>query len=80
MYYINYCTGAGNERADTLEEAKRIADNGAAYTQQPIIIEDEDGREITRRPWWNVAYNGHALPETNPICYGDYGYYGDWTD
>ena len=39
MYYINYCTGAGNERTDTLEEAKRIADEEAAYTQQHIIIE-----------------------------------------
>lgn len=80
MYIINYHTGAGNEHAATLDEAKRIADEGAAYTQQPIVIEDEDGREITRRPWWNVAYNGDVFPENNPICFGHYGYYGDWTD
>ena len=49
-YYINYNTGAGNEWADTLEAAKELADDGAAYTQRPIIIEDEPGNEITRRP------------------------------
>lgn len=76
-YYINYNTGAGNEWADTLEAAREIADNGAAYTQQPIVIEDEDGNEVTRRPWWGVAYN-EEVPEDNPICLGDWGYYGDW--
>lgn len=80
MYTINYHTGTGNEHADTLDEAKRIADEGAAYTQQPITIEDEDGNEITRRPWWSVAYDEDAAAEFDPIHIGDYGYYGDWTD
>ena len=58
-YYINYNTGAGNKWADTLEAAKELADDGAAYTQRPIIIEDE-------------------APEENPICFGKFGYFGDW--
>ena len=77
-YYINYNTGAGNEWADTLEQAKAIADDGAAYTQQPIVIEDEDGNEITRRPWWGVQYDEDEGDETDPICFGSSGYFGDW--
>ena len=77
-YYINYNTGAGNEWADTLEAAKELADDGAAYTQQPIIIEDEDGKEVTRRPWWGVQYDEDEGDETDPICFGSYGYFGDW--
>lgn len=77
-YYINYNTGAGNEWADTLDEAKEIADNGAAYTQKDIVIEDEDGNEITRRPWWGVQYDEDEGDEINPICFGNFGYFGDW--
>ena len=77
-YYINYNTVAGDEWADTLEAAKELADDGAAYTQQPITIEDEDGNEITRRPWWGVAYDEDEAPEESPICFGDFGYFGDW--
>lgn len=35
-YYIDYNTGAGNEYAETLEEAKALADEGACYTQESI--------------------------------------------
>ena len=77
-YYINYNTGAGNEWADTLEEAKRMADDGAAYTQQPIVIEDEDGNEIAHRPWWGVQYDEDEGDETDPVCFGSFGYFGDW--
>lgn len=77
-YYINYNTGIGNEWADTLEEAKAIADDGAAYTQRDITIEDEDDNEVLRRPWWGVGYDEDESSDDDPICFGDFGYFGDW--
>ena len=79
-YYVNYNTGAGNEWADTLEAAKALADEGAAYTQVPIVIEDEDGNVVARRPWWGVAYDADEDADEAPICFGDFGYFGDWID
>ena len=61
--YINYRTGAGNEWVDgTLDDAKRIADERPAYTQQNIMIEDENGVGIAERRWYGVAYDGHGYP------------------
>lgn len=80
-YYINYHTGSGNETAADLDEAKRIADENAAYTQEAITIHDETGDEVARRNWWGVKYDPENDPDTeDPICFGDYGYYGDWTE
>lgn len=46
-YYIDYNTGAGNEYAETLEEAKALADEGACYTQESIhIYEVETDNDI----------------------------------
>jgi len=76
-YYIDYCTGAGNEYVNgNLDEAKEAADNGAAYTQQPIVIKDEAGNEVTRRPWWGCLSG--IEEEENVIQFGDFGFYGDW--
>lgn len=79
-YHICYHTGVGDDVADTLEKAMKIADEGAAYTQRDITIEDDDGNMVARRSWWGVEYD-----ETNedmccedPICFGSFGYYGDW--
>lgn len=80
MYYINYQTGAGNDTSDTLEEAKRIADEGAAYTRQPIVIEDEDGNEVSRRSWYGVEYNANEYYCVDPILFGSFGFYSDWTN
>lgn len=79
MYTINYNTGI-TARANTIEEAKRIADAEAAYTQEPITIEDESGDEIARRHWWGVEYDENVAPCEDPICFGNYGYYDDWTN
>lgn len=79
-YYIDYGTGAGNEWAPTVEAAKKIADNGAAYTQRAIVIEDESGQEIARRQWWGVRYDPGETDEkeTDIIDFGDFGYFGAW--
>lgn len=94
-YYIDYNTGAGNEYAETLEEAKALADEGACYTQQSIHIYevesetdndiDYDYYETPRQPvairnWYGVAYDEEESYEENPICFGDFGYYGDWVE
>lgn len=80
-YYINYHTGAGKEIASDLDGAKRIADSGTAYTQEAITIHDDTGAEVTRRNWYGLAYDPDSDTETeDPICFGDFGYYGDWVD
>lgn len=77
-YYINYNTGAGNDYADTLEEAMQIADANACYTQQNITIEDIDGNAVAIRRWWGVEYDPETDYCEDPIDYGSWGYYGDW--
>lgn len=77
-YTINYHTGAGNEviESDDLAEVMAEADKGAAYTQESITIEDESGKEVARRPWSPVL---EGLEDcSDPIQFGDFGYYGDW--
>lgn len=78
-YYVRFHTGAGDEEAATLEEAKKLADEGAAYTQQSISIEDEDGAVVLTRPWIGVAYDADSGSE-DPIDFGQFGYYADWQE
>lgn len=78
-YKINYNTGAGDEQDfPSIGEAQAAADEGAAYTQQPIVIEDEDGNEVARRAWWGVLDG--IEDASDPIQFGTSGYYGDWQD
>ena len=78
-YFINYHTGAGNQTiTGTLEDAQKIADEGAAYTGADITIEDEDGNTVMIRCWWGVKFDPETDDSADPICFGDYGYYGDW--
>lgn len=84
-YYINYHTGVGNHWIDgSLEEAKRIADKEAAYTQTDITIEDEEGNEISRRRWCGAEYDPEMLDDDqlqyDIIDFGKFGFYGDWID
>lgn len=77
-YYIDYGTGAGNEWVEgSIDEAKKAADDGATYTQCDIVISDENEDEIIRRKWY-----GYKLSEdddvTDPIEFGDFGFYDDW--
>lgn len=78
MFTINF----NNEYSDiivngSLEEAMVQADDNAQFTQQPIIIEDDDGNEAARRPWFGYMQGFEG--EENPLRIGDYGYYGDWS-
>jgi len=76
-YTINYHTGAGNrEFSGDLQDAMTEADSGAAYTQQPITIDDEVGDEVARRLWYGVLTGIKDCK--NPIQFCDFGYYADW--
>lgn len=80
-YYINYGTGAGNEYAETLEQAMTIADEGAAYTQRDIRVTDAESGDLAAiRPWCGVKYDPDESEETEDeiIAFGDFGYYGAW--
>lgn len=79
MYKINYHTGAGDKEVDgSLRDAMRAADAGAAYTQQNISIEDENGNEVAFRPWCGTT--AEIEDQQNPIQFGSFGYYGDWQE
>lgn len=76
MYTVNYHTGAGNSAAETLDDAKKVADNGACYTQQDITVEDEEGNVAARRTWYGCT---DGISECiSPIRFGNFGFYGDW--
>lgn len=75
-YYINYGTGAGDEYIDgTLEEAKKVAEDGLAYTQEDVKIQTEEGDVVAVLRWYGVK------PEDDDVVtakFGDYGFYGEW--
>lgn len=79
LYTVNYLNGI-TETADTLAAAKAIADEGAAYTQQAINIEDASGEVVASRPWWGVPFDPETTEETENeiISFGGAGYYGAW--
>jgi hypothetical protein len=79
-YFINYGTGVGNEWVDgTLEDAMKTADENATYTQEPICIQNENGDVITGRSWYGIAYDENENDCEDPIKFGSYGFYADWT-
>jgi hypothetical protein len=76
-YYINFGTGAGNRYADSLEEAMEVADESASYTQRSITILDSDDNVVAVRGW--CGCRDGIEEELDPIDFGDFGYYGDWS-
>ena len=82
-YFINYGTGAGDEYVEgTLAEAKKAADEGAAYTQENIKILEGDNVAAVRR-WYGTEFdpddyeNGEAA---DVIRFGSFGHFGEWQD
>lgn len=74
MYYVDFCDGEPFVPAETMEEAKEIAENGAAPTRQPILIIHEE-ENVAALPW----YDGPAEEGDLVIhSFGEIGYYGDW--
>lgn len=53
---INYHTGIKDSvTVANLDEAKQIAADGIAYTQEKITIENESGEVLTESRWYGVA-------------------------
>lgn len=78
IYTIDFGTGAGNfEVRGTLAEAKRQADAEICYTQQPVKICDQDGKEVSTRHWYGCYADDDEFE--NPIYVGN-GVYDDWYD
>ncbi|GIQ63692.1 hypothetical protein PACILC2_22600 [Paenibacillus cisolokensis] len=77
MYKVNFNTGAGNATAATLEEAKQIARDELAYTQQDITIETPDGEVVTTAKWYGVEPTEEDFVLER---IGSYGFYQLWTD
>lgn len=77
MYTINYNTGAGNQTANKLEDAKIIADRDCQCTGADITIE-KDGEVVSRRKWWSVEFDAQNDESKDPIMFGTFGYYADW--
>lgn len=76
-FLVNFGTGAGNEWAETLEEAKQIAEENATYTQASIIIEDKNYNEIAKLPWWSVQ---PGEDDEVTVDFGNFGFYGEWEE
>jgi len=77
-FIINYQTGIREEVEGTLQDAMKEADKGAAYTQQNIAIEDENGNVIAQRNWYGTI-SGIEECE-NVIRFGNFGFYADWIE
>lgn len=77
-FLINYHTGITEEvEVNDLNEAKEIAKEGIAYTQEKVTIETLDGEVITTSYWHSVQ------PEEDAEIleqFGDYGFYQMWID
>lgn len=76
-YMVNYNTGAGNEEAYSIEEAKNKAESGICYTQEPIDIFDREKEEVVSTlPWYGVKPGD----DDEPLEEIGGGFYGQWVD
>ncbi|MED4352196.1 hypothetical protein P9265_07585 [Schinkia azotoformans] len=76
-YIINYHTGVMKQvEVESLNEAKEIAKEGIAYTQENVTIESEGGEVITAANWYAVE------PEEDDevLVQVGGGFYQVWTD
>ena len=82
-FLINFGTGAGEEYAETLEEAKEIAEENATYTQCSITIEipsnddEEENKVVAKLPWWSVQ---PGEDDEVTVDFGNFGFYGEWEE
>lgn len=81
-YYIDYGTGAGNEYVEgTLEQAQQVANKGASYTGEDIMILIPDEYLVCSRKWYGVPFDVQLYDDTSDvILFGNLGYYDEWQD
>lgn len=73
-YFIDYNTGAGNDEADTLEEAMKMVEEDVTYTGQDVSIY-RNGTLVANLPWWGVSAGDDDVVT---VDFGSFGYYGEW--
>ena len=62
-----------------IEQVKQKADEKASYTQQDIVIYDDEGNEIARRQWIGVSPEVDGVEEgADIIQFRDFGYFNEW--
>lgn len=76
-YIVNYHTGVTEEvKVSDLSEAKKVAEEGIAYTQEKITIETLDGEVITTSYWYGVS----PQEDDNVLETVGGGFYQVWSD
>ncbi len=75
-FYVNYGTGAGDEYIQgSLDDAKKLAEEGLAYTQQSVRIKNESGKDVAVLPWYDTEPEEYDVVTAR---FGDSGFYGEW--
>lgn len=75
-FYVDYQTGAGNfEFEGTIDEVMHEAVERVSYTQQNVIIYDENRKEVAILPWYGVQADGD---DVITVDYSNFGFYGEW--
>jgi len=80
MYIVNFNTGAGNQEAATLEEAKQVAVDLMTYTQQNITIETEDGEVVATARWRGYRPSEDEIEDGRVLEKIGGGFYERWDD
>ncbi|MBU4642477.1 hypothetical protein CN995_01950 [Bacillus cereus] len=76
-YIVNYHTGVTEEvEVNGLSEAKKVAEEGIAYTQENITIETLDGEVITTAYWYGIS----PQEDDNVLETVGGGFYQAWSD
>ncbi|ARX70161.1 hypothetical protein [Bacillus thuringiensis] len=76
-YIVNYHTGVTEEvEVNDLSEAKKVAEEGIAYTQEKITIETLDGEVITTSYWYGIS----PQEDDNVLEMVGGGFYQVWSD
>ena len=77
-YFINYNNGLIDDGYESIESAKTAADQAASYTQESIVICDNNGKEVVSRYWYGCTDGVEEFED--PIQFGNYGFYTDWIE
>ncbi|PGL78091.1 hypothetical protein CN931_24085 [Bacillus sp. AFS054943] len=76
-FIVNYHTGVTEEvEVNDLNEAKEVAKEGIAYTQEKITIETLDGGVITTAYWYGVS----PQEDDDVLENVSGGFYQKWSD
>ncbi|MEK7019844.1 hypothetical protein [Bacillus sp. FSL R9-9410] len=76
-FIVNYHTGVTEEiEVNDLNEAKEVAKEGIAYTQEKITIETLDGEVITTAYWYGVP----PQEDDDVLENVGGGFYQKWSD